>query len=105
MCYIDIVNKGKEPKMTQIKITETIRQECLESELENHHSVYAKIKDATPRKDGSVLIDCTPEEVKELRQEADDRSRASEWIEGFPWRAYLALRKQIIKKQLEEKFA
>lgn len=84
--------------MTQIRISETIRWECMSSELENHHSVYAKIKDATPRKDGSVLIDCTPEEVQELKEEADDRSRGEFWIEGFPWRAYLALKKQIQRK-------
>lgn len=89
--------------MTQIKISSTIRFECLSSELENHHSVYAKIKDATPRKDGSVLIDCTPEEIQELKEEADDRSNPTGWIEGFPWRAYLALKRQIIKKQLEAK--
>lgn len=85
--------------MLKIKIPANVVTEVVEDNLAEHHSVYAKITEANNGAYGkSVTIDCTDDEVQELLEECRDRSRADEWIDGFPWRSYLALLKQINKK-------
>lgn len=85
--------------MLSIKISAIVVTEVVEANLGEHHSVYAKITEANNGAYGKpVTIDCTDDEVQELLEESRDKSRPDEWIDGFPWRSYLALLKQINKK-------
>lgn len=85
--------------MLKVKVPALVVTEVVEDNLSEHHSVYAKITEANNGAYGKpVTIDCTDDEVQELLEECRDRSRADQFIDGFPWRSYLALLKQINKK-------
>jgi len=85
--------------MLEIKIPAKVVTEVVEFNLAEHHSVYAKITEANGNHYGKpVTIECTDGEVKELITECEDRSRQDDWIDGFPWRSYLSLLKQIKSK-------
>lgn len=85
--------------MLSIKIPAIIVTEIIEANLSEHHSVYAKITEANNNAYGKpVTVDCNDDEVQELLEESRDKSKHDEWIDGFPWRSYLALLKQLNKK-------
>lgn len=91
--------------MAKVKISATIVNEIYLRDLwsrditENEGmAVYAKINDAkSTRKDGSVVIEATEAEIKELYQEADAWSGNFDeyMMSRGEWMAWRSLKKQL----------